>query len=91
MGYSHEEFVGQQLEILLPQRFRSNAFKFTPHEGQIMVHIKPTEEDMFLVEVTDSAIGISPEDIGRLFSVYRLVPNKLPAIIAVFGMPLYTG
>ena len=51
--------------------YLSNAFKFTPDEGRIMVRIKPDGEDTLLIEVEDSGIGIPPEDLGRLFAEFQ--------------------
>ena len=45
----------------------SNALKFTPQGGRVMVRAFPVAEGALRVEVEDSGIGIAPEDIGRLF------------------------
>jgi PAS domain S-box-containing protein len=51
--------------------YLSNAFKFTPDEGQVTVRIKREGEGAFLIEVEDTGIGIPPEDIGRLFVEFQ--------------------
>lgn len=51
--------------------YLSNAFKFTPDEGRVIVRIQPDGEDAFLIEVEDSGIGIPAEDIGRLFAEFQ--------------------
>ena len=51
--------------------YLSNAFKFTPDQGHIMVRIQPDGEDAFLIEVEDTGIGISAEDTGRLFAEFQ--------------------
>jgi len=51
--------------------YLSNAFKFTPDEGQVTVRIKRKGESAFLIEVEDTGIGIPPEDIGRLFVEFQ--------------------
>ena len=51
--------------------YLSNAFKFTPDEGQVTVRIKREGEGAILIEVEDTGIGISPEDIGRLFVEFQ--------------------
>jgi CheY-like chemotaxis protein len=48
----------------------SNAVKFTPALGSIDVKAELTEEGQLEVSVTDSGIGIAPEDISRLFSSF---------------------
>ncbi len=51
--------------------YLSNAFKFTPDEGQVTVRIKRKGESAFLIEVEDTGIGIPPEDLGRLFVEFQ--------------------
>ena len=44
----------------------ANAWQYTPADGQVTISIKPA--DGFLqVDVTDTGIGISPSDVGRIF------------------------
>jgi signal transduction histidine kinase len=45
----------------------SNALKFTSDEGKVIVRVKAENKDNFRIEVEDSGLGISAEDIGRLF------------------------
>jgi len=58
--------------------YLSNAFKFTPDGGKVTIRIKPEREDMFLIEVEDSGIGIAPEDIGRLFVEFQQLDAGWP-------------
>ncbi len=63
----------------------SNAVKFTPPNGQVTVHAgqrrttlpgpggRRTERDAIWVSVTDSGIGISKEDLPRLFTEFSQV------------------
>jgi signal transduction histidine kinase len=51
--------------------YLSNAIKFTPDEGHVIVRIKPQGENSFILEVEDSGMGIQPEDIGRLFVEFQ--------------------
>ncbi len=64
--------------VLDPVRFKqvlynylSNAIKFTPEEGSIRIRVMPEQSDMFRLEVQDSGIGISPEDMDRLFVEFQ--------------------
>jgi PAS domain S-box-containing protein len=57
-----------------PNRFKqvaynylSNALKFTPEGGRVVIRIVPEGSDFFRLEVEDTGVGISPDDIGRLF------------------------
>ncbi|HVZ71383.1 MAG TPA: ATP-binding protein [Polyangia bacterium] len=47
--------------------FLSNAIKFTPEGGSIDVRVANDMGEMFRVDVTDSGVGIRPEDMRRLF------------------------
>lgn len=46
-----------------------NALKFTS-EGEISIRVRPTENKRVRFEVTDSGIGIRPEQIDKLFSAF---------------------
>ncbi|HEX2934451.1 MAG TPA: PAS domain S-box protein [Bacteroidales bacterium] len=48
-----------------------NGIKFTPREGKVMVLAEKSVDNMILIEVKDSGIGISPEKIEVIFSVDR--------------------
>ena len=53
----------------------SNAVKFTPEEGSIRLDARREEEEegtcVVRVSVTDTGIGLSPEQCGRLFSSFE--------------------
>lgn len=50
----------------------SNALKFTPEGGQVMVRARPEPGGaMFRLEVEDTGPGIDPADIGRLFVEFQ--------------------
>lgn len=52
----------------------SNAFKFTPVNGQISLKLK-TEADLVQIEITNSGKGIPPENQAELFkSFYQVAP-----------------
>jgi signal transduction histidine kinase len=50
----------------------SNAVKFTPEGGRIIVAARPAD-DMVEVSVTDTGIGIAPEDCEAVFEEFRQV------------------
>ncbi|MBI4744735.1 MAG: HAMP domain-containing protein [Actinobacteria bacterium] len=54
----------------------NNAIKFTPDKGKISV-IAKQEGEFIKVSVSDSGIGISPEDISKLFIPFYQV-KKMP-------------
>jgi len=51
--------------------YLSNALKFTPIGGRVMLRIKPEGLDRFRLEVQDTGIGIAPGDLGRLFVEFQ--------------------
>jgi len=51
--------------------YLSNALKFTPDEGRIVVRLRPEAEQRFRLEVEDTGIGIRPEDQDRLFTEFQ--------------------
>jgi PAS domain S-box-containing protein len=64
--------------VLDPGRFKqvlynylSNALKFTPDEGRVMVRAMPNGPSAFRLEVEDTGVGIKPTEIGRLFSEFE--------------------
>ena len=50
----------------------SNAVKFTPEGGRITVAARPAD-NMVEVSVTDTGIGIAPEDCDAVFEEFRQV------------------
>jgi len=60
--------------VLDPARFKqvlynylSNALKFTPEGGSIVVRTRSESPDSFRLEVEDTGVGIAPDQLGRLF------------------------
>lgn len=53
----------------------SNAIKYTPEGGWVKVSLEITGEASVLTSVTDSGIGIAPEDQKRLFQKFFRADN----------------
>lgn len=51
--------------------YLSNAIKFTPPDGRVVVRAAADGSDGFRVEVEDTGIGIAAEDLGRLFIEFQ--------------------
>lgn len=63
--YGDSSKVRQILTNLL-----SNAFKFSSRNGNIILCVIPYEEGMIRVSVTDTGIGIAPEEQEKIFERY---------------------
>jgi len=51
--------------------YLSNAIKFTPEGGRVVVRLRPEERECFRIEVEDTGIGIKAEDQHRLFIEFQ--------------------
>jgi PAS domain S-box-containing protein len=51
--------------------YLSNAIKFTPDGGRVIVRVSALAPDRLLLEVEDTGIGISPTDQHRLFVEFQ--------------------
>jgi CheY-like chemotaxis protein/two-component sensor histidine kinase len=49
----------------------SNAIKFTPDEGRVLVRARSEDDQRFRLEVEDSGIGIREDDFERLFVEFQ--------------------
>jgi signal transduction histidine kinase len=58
--------------------YLSNAVKFTPENGRVELRVR-REEESFRVEVEDTGVGISPEEIAKLFQEFQQLPNSRKA------------
>ncbi len=70
----------------------SNAVKFTPNEGTITLDIKKLSEAgsevTLRVEVSDTGIGINPEQQARLFSSFEQADNSISRRFGGTGLGL---
>ena len=64
--------------VIDPNRLRqisynylSNALKFTPEGGKVIVRVVPESDTAFRLEVEDTGIGIAPVDLGKLFVEFQ--------------------
>ncbi len=83
--YADKDMMTQVVINLL-----SNAVKYTPKEGRVTVDCQVNEADQVVrVQVTDTGVGIPPEDVPRLFEkFYRVEANKKMAKGTGLGLNL---
>ena len=67
--------------------FMGNALKFT-QEGGISVGIEPTANDYVKITIKDTGVGISPEDIDRLFLKFGRLDNSYTTVARIGGTGL---
>jgi signal transduction histidine kinase/DNA-binding response OmpR family regulator len=78
--HSDKEFIelyfdkDKMLQILT--NLLSNAFKLTPEEGQIAVSVREIDNKEVEIKITDSGIGIAPEEIPKLFDRFYQVDSS---------------
>lgn len=81
--HGDREKIGQVISNYL-----SNAIKYSPNGGKIILSC--AEEPGYVkVSVTDQGIGISPQDVSKLFDRFYRVDNKYTQTISGFGIGLY--
>jgi signal transduction histidine kinase/ligand-binding sensor domain-containing protein/CheY-like chemotaxis protein/AraC-like DNA-binding protein len=77
----------EKIEIAL-FNLLSNAFKFTPDGGTIVVEISETTTDVHLI-VQDNGCGIDYAEQQKIFEKFQQAPSFQPAQTTGFGIGLY--
>ena len=78
--------VGFMQEIL--SNLIENAIKYTPEGGSVYINVRG-DGDRVLINVTDTGIGISAEDLGHIFQKFYRVDNSDTRTIGGTGLGLY--
>ena len=50
--------------------YLSNALKFTPEGGSVVVRIVAEDREFYRIQVEDNGVGIDPQDLSRLFTEF---------------------
>jgi signal transduction histidine kinase len=66
----------------------SNAAKFTPEGGRIVLRARPDGDAAVRLEVQDSGIGIAPEDQERIFEEFRQLDGSAERAYGGVGLGL---
>jgi len=53
-----------------------NACKFTPEHGAISVRSHNPQPDIITIEVSDSGVGIAPENLEKIFEAFEQVDSR---------------
>ncbi|MBR3256342.1 PAS domain-containing protein [Candidatus Saccharibacteria bacterium] len=82
-GFVDTSFLREILDNLI-----DNALKYTPEGGSVYVNVRG-DGDRVLINVTDTGIGISAEDLGHIFQKFYRVDNSDTRTIGGNGLGLY--
>ncbi len=54
----------------------SNAVKFTPDGGSVSVRVCLVDRNFVEISVTDTGVGMKPEDMGKLFEPFQQLESS---------------
>ena len=79
--FTHDADVSASIDPVqfdkVVQNLLSNAFKFTPDGGEIVMHLGRQGDEHFCLSVTDTGTGISEADLPRIFHrFYQSASNR---------------
>ncbi len=77
------DFLREILDNLI-----GNAIKYTPEGGEIWVNARG-DGDKVLINVTDTGIGVAPDDLTHIFQKFYRVDNSQTRQIGGTGLGLY--
>ncbi|MCB1190606.1 MAG: hybrid sensor histidine kinase/response regulator [Leptospiraceae bacterium] len=66
---NHQAIADREMIQTVFRNLLSNAIKFTPKGGSIAIGCKSYEKDEILFYVRDTGIGITQENLGKLFKI----------------------
>jgi len=87
------ELVVDADEIRISQLFINllrNSNKFTPDEGTITVSVEP-DESQVMIKVKDTGIGMSEEDVEKLFEPFPGISHGLAVSSTGLGLAICKG
>lgn len=82
-GFVDVNFVREILDNLV-----DNALKYTPAGGSVYINARG-DGDRILINVTDTGMGISADDLGHIFQKFYRVDNSDTRTIGGSGLGLY--
>lgn len=94
INLAHTDLVGDSIRLKqVLVNLLSNAIKFTPADGQVCLTVTETAatdiEATYLFRVTDSGVGISAEDLPRIFESFEQIgSNRSRSQGTGLGLPI---
>lgn len=82
-GYVDVDFLREIMDNLI-----DNAIKYTPSGGSIYINVRG-DGDRALINVTDTGIGISSDDLAHIFQKFYRADNSDTRTIGGTGLGLY--
>lgn len=82
-GFVDKDFIREILDNLV-----DNAIKYTPAGGSIYVNVRG-DGDRVLINVTDTGMGISADDLSHIFQKFYRADNSDTRTIGGNGLGLY--
>lgn len=68
--------VDQEKVATIIHNLLSNAFKFTPAGGEVILHLKKEEDQWTTITVKDTGIGIPAEEVDKVFDRFYQVDSS---------------
>jgi signal transduction histidine kinase len=76
-GQSEIRAVGdERLLLQVVANLVTNGIKFTPEGGSVRVYVTASPQKGIVIKVTDTGIGIAPENIGRVLRPFEQVETS---------------
>ena len=66
-----------------------NASKYTPEHKNIRISVKELDDKSVQIAIHDQGVGITEEDMGRLFKKFSRIENPLSVKVGGTGLGLY--
>jgi two-component system cell cycle sensor histidine kinase PleC len=66
----------ERLILQIVANLVTNAIKFTPENGTVRIYVTATPQKGIIITVTDTGIGIAPENIERVLRPFEQVENS---------------
>ena len=82
-GFVDIDFMREIMDNMI-----DNALKYTPSGGSIYVNVRG-DGDRILINVTDTGMGISPDDLSHVFQKFYRADNSDTRTIGGTGLGLY--